>query len=169
VLKDGATENFVKVTCYDPQQDTIHSEEFISRDDITTAEVDINAIILYKVAMGMKKPELKKNLLNLAITKYGKTMFIDKIQAALGVPVASAAKATTPATGKYLINDNKVNVRAKPDEVNGAITSMINKDTVVEISEVTTASYTIGGQTAPWYHVVSPDGWVFGTFLSPAP
>jgi hypothetical protein len=56
----------------------------VSVDDLTASEADVNAAILYDVALATRDATVKKNLLKVALMKYGSTMFLDKIQAALG-------------------------------------------------------------------------------------
>lgn len=168
IFKDGSTGNFIKIGGWDVSQESLLTDEFISKDDVTLDDFDVNAIILYRVAMGQKKAEIKKNLLNLALTKYGRTIFADKIQAILN-PDNAVTPAFVVAMGNFIINDNNVNVRNLPDDKTGVALKLLTKDTPVEVIQATANSYTINGVTAQWFHIKDPDGWVFGAFLAPAP
>jgi hypothetical protein len=108
-----------------------------------------------------------KNLLTIAVNKYGSSVFMPKLQQALGG--APAAKPTVAATGSYIVNFDRVNVRDAPDEVNGKVVTQLQAGIVVEVLEATAQSYKIGGNTAPWYRIMDPEGWVFGASLAPAP
>jgi hypothetical protein len=165
VLQEGTSASFAKVQCYDIAQNAYFLDStFITPDNLTAADADVNAAILYTVAGATKDAGVKKNLLNLAATKYSSTVFLPKIQKALGISPA-VAKDTAPAAGMYVVNFDKVNVRAAPDEVNGRVVAQLDKGAVVEVTEMTTDSYTIGANTAPWFRIADPDGWVFGASL----
>ena len=167
VLQDGSTGSFAKVQGYDRAQKRLFTDAtFVSVDDLTTAEVDVNAVILYTVAVSSDDQAVKKNLLKVAMTKYGGTIFLPNLQAAAGV-VPAAAKNTTPSVGTYVVNDDNVNVRSAPDEKTGQVIGKLNKGTKVDVTEMTSQTYTVGENTAAWFHVKAPDGWVFGSFLQP--
>lgn len=172
ILQDGSSGAFLKIQAYDTFQDALFSADstFVSPDDLTTSEADVNAVILYTVAAANKNATVKKNLLNVINAKYSSTMFLGKIQSVLsGAPVVnSAGKETKPAVGTFTINDNNVNVRATPDEKNGQVLSQLSLGYAVEVLEVTAQTYTVGGMTGYWYRLKEPAGWVFGTFLTPA-
>ncbi len=168
VLQDGSTGSFAKVQAYDRAQKRFFTDAtFVSVDDLTTSDVDINATILYTTAVSSDDQGIKKNLLKVAITKYGGTVFLPMIQAAAGLePVV--AKDLTPASGTFVVNDDDVNIRSIPDEKSGQVVGKLAKGAKVDVSEKTSQTYTVGDSTAPWYHIKSPDGWVFGSFLDSA-
>ena len=168
VLQDGSTGGFAKIQGYDRAQKRLFTDStFVSVDDLTTADMDINAVILYTVAVSSDDPALKKNLLKVAITKYGGTIFLPALQSASGVaPVV--VKDTTPAVGAYVVNDDNVNVRSAPDEKNGQVVGKLSKGTHVDVTEMTSQTSTVGDSTAAWFHIKNPDGWVFGSFLDPS-
>ena len=168
VLQDGSTGTFAKIQGYDPASapKLFLDSTFVSVDDLTTSDVDINAAILYAVATASKDTAVKQNLLKVAINKYGGTIFLARLQAAAGLaPVVE--KEVIPSVGTYVVGFDNVNVRATPDEKNGKVIGQLNKGQAVDVSEVTSQNYTIGANTAPWYHLVDPDGWVFGASLEP--
>ena len=167
VLQDGSTSDFAKVVAYDATQDVYYTDPvFISRTDLTFAEVDVNAFILFTTARTSKDRTLRANFLKAIEAKYAASVFIAEIRATLAPPAAQPPKPTMAATGFFTVNDNNVNVRAQPDEVNGQVLSQLSKGTQVEILEVTVQTYTIGGLTGQWYRIKDPAGWVFGPFLT---
>ncbi len=91
---------------------------------------------------------------------------MDFITAALNPVLPAPEKKAVPASGFYLVNDDKVNVRGTPDEKNGAIVVQVNKGLRVEVLEVTDQMYTIDGALGYWYRLKEPSGWVFGSFLT---
>lgn len=166
VLKDGATDSFIAVSGYDEGKDLPFTGVFVNRSDVSINDVDVNAIVLLTVAKAQKNATIRKNLLTVAATKYPTSLFIDLINA--GLSAGSPVRATKATTGTFTVNDANVNVRDVPNE-KGNRAATLDKGASIQVTEVTTDSYTVDGLTAPWYHVQTPDGWVFGTFLTPAP
>jgi hypothetical protein len=74
---------------------------------------------------------------------------------------------TIPASGTYVVNNDNVNVRAAPDVKTGKVIGRLNKGTYVDVVEMTVLTYPVGETVAAWFHVKSPNGWVFGWFLDP--
>jgi hypothetical protein len=74
---------------------------------------------------------------------------------------------TVPAAGGYVVNIDGVNVRAVPDVINGKVVGKLNKGAKVEVIGMTVLAYVVQGMRAAWFHISSPDGWVFGSFLDP--
>lgn len=167
VLKEGATDQFIQVVGYDEAKDSAFTSAFVAKEEVSINDVDANAVILLAVAKAQKNVTLKKNLLTVASTKYSTSVFMDLINAQLNA--LNPNRASKPAVGTFLVNDKDVNVRDLPNEKASKVVKALEKGTQVTITEVTTESYTIDGQTAPWYRIAEPAGWVFGAFLSPAP
>jgi hypothetical protein len=171
VMKDPSPE-YAKVLCYDVAQNKYYTDPvFVAREDLSYADNDVNAVILYMTAMNTKNKDIRANLLSVIQKRYSASIFMGVISAALNpqpVAVGAGDKKTTAATGFFVVNDNKVNVRATPDEKAGAVLTQVNKDQKVEVIEVTDQMYTIDGVTAFWYRLKDPAGWVFGSFLAPA-
>jgi hypothetical protein len=189
VLAEGSTPEFSRVVCYDASKDSYFTDPvFVAAEDLSFADVDINATILFAAAAASKNQDIKSNLLKVIEKKYSSTIFIDEIRAALSFkgdalgasgdasaptaqPVqaqAASSKPTVPKSGKFTVNDDGVNVRDQPDEVNGRVIGELNAGTVVEVIEATARAYSVGGQTGLWYRLVDPAGWVFGLFLDSA-
>lgn len=166
-LVDGSTADFAKVVCYDPTADKYYTDPpvFLKKEDLTYDQTDLNALILFMTAKGSKDKALRAKFLANIDKNYRATVFYDKIKAVLA-PDSPPAKPISPFFGKFTVNDDRVNVRSQPDETNSQVVGQLNKDTAVEVIEATTQAYTVGDLTAPWYHIKSPDGWVFGSFLT---
>lgn len=161
---------FAKIVCYDQAQDAYYTDPvYIAKEDISTADADVNATILYVTAMATKNKDIRANLLKVIEKRYSASQFFSRIQSALApapIPVTNGGKATVPAAGSFTVNDDNVNVRSQPDEKAGEVTAKLNKGTVVQVSEATGSSYTVAGSTAVWYRLSEPAGWVFGSFLT---
>lgn len=165
VLQDGSTADFAKVVAYDETQDLYFTDPvFISKTDLTYAEVDLRAFILFTTAKTTKDKALRQNFFKTIEAKYPTSIFFAQIKAVLS-PEA-VVKASAPFAATLVINDDNVNVRAAPDEINGQVVAQLSRGATVEVLEATTQSYTIGSLTGPWYKIKSPEGWVFGPFLS---
>lgn len=164
VLKSGATDQFIPVVGYDEAKDVPFSSVFVTKEDVSINDVDLNTVILLTVAKAQKNPTLKKNLLTVASTKYSTSIFQDLVAVALngGVPVPRAVK---PFEGTFVVSDSNVNVRDLPNEKGSKVVAGLTKGQTLEVYEVTTDSYTVDGITAPWYHI-KDGGWVFGTYLT---
>jgi len=93
ILQDGTTGGFAKVQGYDTAQGILFTDStFLSMDDLATADADVQAAILYDVAMATKDPGVRKNLLKLAAAHYGSSIFSPKVQAALGTAAGSGGQ-----------------------------------------------------------------------------
>ena len=163
---DRSSGGFVKVAGYDPvQKYTFVNDTYLAATDVDMVGDAVDAAILYTVAFDSKDVNIKKRLFTLAATKNPDAAFLGTISAALGLGAPVAQRAVVEATGSYRVTSDGVRVRKAPDEVNGAVIGSLKKDAVVGAVEATAESYTIGNDTAPWYHIQQPDGWVFGAFL----
>lgn len=179
VLAEGSSSSFAKIVCYDAAQDAYFTDPvYVAAEDLTAADADINATILFATATSTKNKDIRANLLKVIEKRYSSSIFFDKIRSALdpsaapqaNAPAAQAApsKPVVAKPGKFIVNDDNVNVRALPDEANGEVVAQLSKDTAVETVEATARAYTVAGQTGLWYRIVEPAGWVFGVFLDPA-
>jgi uncharacterized protein YgiM (DUF1202 family) len=137
VMQEGGAAGFVKVVCHDIAQNAYFTDPvFVSSDDLTVAA-----------------------------NKYGSSLFIGRIQEAMGT--GGAPRATTATSGRYSVNSDKVNVRGAPDEKASQVVAQLNNGDEVSVIEMTSQSYTVDGQTARWFRVEDPSGWIFGSFLAP--
>jgi hypothetical protein len=88
--------------------------------------------------------------------------------AAFAADAPSGGIQAVPAAGRYVVNSDKVNVRAAPDAAGGKVVGRLDKGAGVEVVEMTVLAYAVQGMRAAWFHIKSPDGWVFGYYLDPA-
>jgi ABC-type amino acid transport substrate-binding protein len=85
----GPNQSFSLVKGYDIPQGVLLAEStFVSSADLTAADADVQAAILFTVAAASKSAAVRTNLLKLSASKYPNSVFIDKIQAALGADAA---------------------------------------------------------------------------------
>jgi hypothetical protein len=85
VLQDGSSSSFAKIQGYDPAQNALYTDStYVRTEDLTTTTADVSAAILYNVSKATKDAGIKKNLLKVAALKYSSSMFIGRIQEALG-------------------------------------------------------------------------------------
>jgi len=89
------------------------------------------------------------------------------IMSTLAIAASSGSIDTTPAAGTYVVNSDRVNVRAAPDVNKGQVVGRLNKGTVVEVIEMTVLTYVVQDMRSAWFHIKNPDGWVYGYFLDP--
>ena len=75
---------------------------------------------------------------------------------------------TIPAAGAYVVNSDRVNVRVAPDAQQGKVVGTLNKGASVEVVEMTVLTFVVQGMRSAWFHIRSPEGWVYGYFLDPA-
>lgn len=166
VLQDGSTPEYARVVGYDAAQDIYYTDPvFVSRADLSFADVDLNALILFASAKGTKDKAIRANFLRLIEAKYSSSLFFQDIKAVLA---PESVKPSSAAGGSYTVNDDNVNVRATPDEVGGQVVGKLGKGAVVTVVEATNQSYTIGALKGPWYKIAEPSGWVYGPFLTPS-
>lgn len=175
VLQDGSSASFAKVLGYDKSQDLyITDPVYIQVEDLTYADADVNASILFTAAMASKSKDIKDSLFKVIQKRYSSTIFFAKIQAAIGGGSASpssgaaavppAERQTQSADGSFTVNDNDVNVRSQPDE-NSQSVAHLSKGAQVDVVAKTVDTYTVGDSTDYWYKISEPSGWVFGGFL----
>jgi hypothetical protein len=89
----------------------------------------------------------------------------------LVLPAAAAGApsvASIPASGTYVVNADRVNVRDAPDVQAGKVIAQLNKGAVVKVLGMTKLVYEVNGTIAAWFHLETPDGWIFGWYLDAA-
>jgi len=98
VFNEGGEGDFFKVAAYDYSQKTLFTDNtFISKSDITMQDADINAITLYIAASQAKTPELKLNLLSMAVEKYRDSFFAPELTNELAAMKGEEPEAMEPA------------------------------------------------------------------------
>jgi hypothetical protein len=158
--KDG----FARVSCYDIAQDALFVDStFVAMKDLVLVQEDVDAALQYAMAAGSKDLAKRREILKDIFAKYRRSVFLPRILADLG----GIAKPSQAARGTFEVGADKVDVRISPDEKNGRVVSQLNAGRQVEVLEETLDAYTIGGESACWYRIKLPAGWVFGAYLRP--
>jgi hypothetical protein len=166
VPADGRGAPFARVKGYDRVQKILLADDtWVKVDDLATADDDVNAAVLFTVAM--EKPDVRARLLDTAIKGYPRSLFLAALQVAQG-GAAAVGKKTVPGFGSLWVTVDGVNVRSAPDEVRGTVIDRLNKGTQVQVTEMTARAYSVAGTVAAWFHLRNPDGWMFGAFLQEA-
>lgn len=174
-LFPGNTNGFVQVSGWS-EKDKGFTQMYVKADQVSAREQDVTAIILLDKAKREKNVKLQLELLRSA-SSLGSAIFgmeIDTLIQTLGgnatdAGAAPAAAAEVRVTEAFLatgtiIGDN-VRVRNLPNEVGTEVLATLSTGATVAIIEKTVSSYTIGSDTAPWFKISSPEGWVFGGFI----
>jgi len=168
IFNEGGQGDYLKVAGYDYAQKVLLTDDiYINKSDITMLDSDVNAITLYIAATQAKAVDLKINLLSTALDKYSGSFFASQIESTLNDLKGISTKPSSAASGSFIVLEDNVNIRETSDETNGKVLGILAKDTIVEVTDMTTQSYTVDGKSAPWYKLADPQGWVFGAFLSP--
>ena len=94
-------------------------------------------------------------------------LFLFAVAAAPVFAAPSPAAEKIPAAGTYVVNSDRVNVRAAPDTDSGQVVGRLNKGDKVQVVEMTALAFDVQGMRAAWFHLSTPDGWVFGYYLDP--
>lgn len=166
VLNEGGSGDFVKVTAYDEGKSLIIRDKFLNKNDLSFDVNDVNMTILFLVAKNAKNGDIQKNLLTTALGKYASSQFVSEVQSSLDKLTTPAAKVTSAANIPMSVKEDNVNLRQFPDEVSGAVVGSLKAGQKVLVVEQTNEAYTVSGQTAKWYKISDPEGWVFGAFLT---
>jgi hypothetical protein len=165
---EGGADSFVKVTWFNPQTLVLSKGVFVRADALSQKPDDVQSIILLQLAQASTNGTQKQAFLESAKKDYPGSVFITLIEDALAGLTAPAVTVETEKFFATLVSvDDKVNVRSAPDTATGSVVTELSKGQKVEVEEQTKASATIDGQTAPWYRIKEPAGWVFGAFLAP--
>jgi hypothetical protein len=171
---ESAGDNFVEIKAYDPVAQA-NRQNFVRASSLSTKNEDIQSSILLQTAEPLKNEGADKirreALLESAILDYPDSFLYAEILKL--VNPNTQAVFTMPETWgntNYLVNfwvtGNNVNVRDLPDPVAGKVIGILNTGNEVVSSDTTIKEFVVGGQSAPWVHIVSPfEGWVFGAYL----
>jgi hypothetical protein len=163
-LPETEKDGFIQIEAYDPERKVYRRNLFIKTSAISYRDVDVRSSVLLQIA-GTADPEKESNrrkaLLDSAVKDYPESVFADEIRAMAGTTVpVETIDVTLKAT------DDQVNVRETPSASSRAV-AQLTRDTEVKAVEATVETFSIGGQTAQWFHIIQPvDGWVFGAWLS---
>lgn len=147
---------------------------YVKSEAVSTNENDVTALILIERAKKEKNAIIKAQVLESA-ADLNSQVFNDDIYALLdelAVQEAQAAAAidlpernTEPLSASATIISDNVRVRDYPYEENTNVLATLSTGTAISITEKTVSTYTIGSDTAVWYKISEPEGWVFGAFV----
>lgn len=155
---------------------------YVKSDTISTNENDITAVILMDRAIKEENDTIKKQVLNTAAELNSATFgneiirLLAEMSDGLDNAAAKETGVKTPVTERpkreseafimdgLIISDN-VRVRDYPYEAGSEIITTLSTGQNIVIVEKTISIYTIDGDTAPWFKISEPEGWVFGAFV----
>jgi hypothetical protein len=169
MLSGTESGNFVEIKAYDPIAERTR-QNFVRLNSLSRKDSDIQSSILLQLAEPLKNTGSDKvrrdALLEAAMFDYPDSAFYAEIQALVN-PNTAVSISTESAVNEFMtVIDDHVNVRGLPDSLAGRVIGQVARGIVVTVSEQTTDTSTVDGQTARWYHITEPlDGWIFGTFL----
>jgi uncharacterized protein YgiM (DUF1202 family) len=166
VLPETEKDGFIRIEAYDPVRRTYRKNLYIKISTISYRDEDVQSSILLQIAEAVdpeKEANRREALLDAAHRDYPGSVFADEIrvltEAGSSVPVMTVDMS-------FRVTDNNVNVRENPNASSPVVTQLAN-NTEVKAVEATVDEFTIGGQTAQWFHITQPvDGWVFGGWLT---
>jgi uncharacterized protein YgiM (DUF1202 family) len=166
VFPETEKDGFIRIEAYDPAERAYRKNVYVKISTISYRDEDVQSSILLQIAEAVdpeKEANRREALLGAAYRDYPGSVFADEIRA------LSEVGSTIPVTEidvSLRVTDNNVNVRKSPSASAQLVTQLAN-NTGVKAVEATVDEFTIGGQTARWFHITQPvDGWVFGAWLS---
>ena len=163
---------FIRVTGYDAVAKILLRNVYLRNEGVSSNPDDVQAAILLQLAAASKNLTQQRAFLTSAIKDHPGSLFIPELNAALAALTAPrpvpppAQRATEPAGGVMVTRSDGVSVYDAPDEKTGKLLATLQNDQKVDVLEKTTDSYAIGGDTAPWFRIREPAGWVFGASLA---
>jgi len=144
---------------------------YLRNEGVSSKPSDVQAAILLQLAAASKNAKQKQAFLSSAAKDYPDSIFMPDLTqalAALNAPPPPPPTPTQPASAAVMMTlEDAVSVLDAPDPTAGKVIVTLSKGQKVEIQEQTVGTDTIGGQTAHWYHIKEPAGWVFGSSLGP--
>ncbi|MGA2975343.1 MAG: SH3 domain-containing protein [Spirochaetia bacterium] len=171
IHSDSAGMSFIRVTCYDAVAKMLLKGVYLRNEGVSSKPSDVQAAILLQLAAASKNAKQKQAFLSSAAKDYPDSIFMPDLTqalAALNAPPPPPPTPTQPASAAVMMTlEDAVSVLDAPDPTAGKVIVTLSKGQKVEIQEQTVGTDTIGGQTAHWYHIKEPAGWVFGSSLGP--
>ena len=155
---------FIRVTAFDPVAKILLRNVYLRNEGVSSNPDDVQAAILLQLAADSNSLVQQRALLASAIKDHPGSLFIPELNAAL--IALTAPRATEPAAGTMVTRAEAVSVFDAADEKTGKLLATLPKGQNVDIIEKTTESFAIGGDSAPWFRIREPAGWVFGAFLA---
>jgi uncharacterized protein YgiM (DUF1202 family) len=164
VVPETESDGFIRVEAYDPERSAYRRNLYIRTSAISYRDADIKSSVLLQSAQTLN-PQREANryeaLLNAAFQDYPDSVFADEIRTLAAGPAIPVSAVNV----SLRVTDDNVNVREKPNASAATVTQLAN-NTVVQVVEMTVDTFSVGNQTAQWFHITQPaDGWVFGAWL----
>jgi hypothetical protein len=166
---------FYQLTTWDEVNDKKYAGVHVKSNDLSLRDADVQSALLYFVAMKNTNPVVREELLNSA-AEFLVSVFMPQIRAELealaeGSSDEVSGTRTIMASEQFsfegVVNSDNVNVRDFPGTAGTRIIAQLQPETEVRIVERTVEPDTVGGQSANWFKLDDPQGWVFGVFIDP--
>jgi uncharacterized protein YgiM (DUF1202 family) len=165
-FRDTEKDGFIKIESYDPDGKAYRRNLFIKTSAISYRDEDVLSSILLQIAGSLdpkKEANRREALLKSAVKDYPGSIFAEEIQE---LSMEDSTVKTEAVDITLFVTDDNVNVREAPNASSLVIMQLANNIQVKAV-EVSVDEFSIGGQTARWFHINRPiDGWVFGAWLS---
>jgi hypothetical protein len=160
--------SFIRITCYDTKAKMLLKGVYLRNEGVSSLSADVQSAILLQLAASSKNAKQREAFLSSAIKDYPESIFQPELREALSPQApASSRIAVVAASGTMKVVGDAAKVFDAPDSAEGKVLATLPKGQAVEVEEKTTEAVTLGGQTAPWYRIREPSGWVFGAALGP--
>lgn len=165
---------FIKVTGFDAAAKILLRNVYLRNEGVSSHPDDVQAAILLQLAAASKNAAQQHAFLTTAIKDHPGSLFMPELTAALAAltaprPAPVTQRATEPATGVMVTQDDGVSVYDAPDDQTGKLLTTLPRGQNVDVLEKTTDTFVIGGSSAPWFRIREPAGWVFGASLAAPP
>jgi hypothetical protein len=145
------------------QRTTIVKNEFIKKENVTTRPEDVKAMQLYTLALEAKSDVSKREFLRNALDMGSR--FTALIEEELSG--ASETALETEDLDPYEISVIRPGATVyDAPTIRGRNVGLAPNGAYVIVSARTSAEVTLNsGDTARWYKIMEPEGWVFGSYL----
>jgi hypothetical protein len=167
IHSDTGGMSFIRITCYDAKAKMLLKGVYLRNEGVSSLTADVQSAILLQLAASSKSAKQRTAFISSAIKDYPDSLFLPEMNEALSPHAKAAAPATISAEGTMKVVGDAATVFDAPDSAEGKVLATLPKGQAVEVVEMTVESVTLGGQTAPWYRIKAPSGWVFGAALGP--
>ena len=166
---------FYQLTTWDEVNDKKYAGVYVKSDALSLRDADVQSAVLYFVAMKNTNPVVKEELLNSA-ADFTVSVFMPQIRAELDALTEGTSDEVSgtrtvmtcePFSFEGIVNSDNVNVRNFPGTAGTRIIAQLQPETEVRIVERTVDPDMVGGQSANWFKLDDPQGWVFGVYIDP--
>jgi len=166
ITRTTAGQTFVRVAFFDKTKGPLR-DVFLRNEGISTKADDVQTALLLILAQQAKDKKLQNTLLQSALSDYPGSLFSAQVQEGVqALKSPTAGKNVQTYTAALTAASKDVPVLSIPDEIWGQSVGTLAKGQAVEAIEETSATDTVGTDTAQWIHIKDPEGWVFGAYLT---